>query len=438
MAVNSNLEHLVREKYSPELLAAIQKVWREKALPESATADQRAERKHFLSQKESPPGAAPAKPCEEASEDDLLELVYKLVLHAPQDWYEIVSEQQLPDRVENDSANVGAALSASSRVRRSGIDFYHWRMTEKLQAGDGGAVFYVGGGRNELLQRQNLPRQGASASCRVVAISDTHLFHDPLTPPPGDVLIHAGDLSYEESRSTQAQKFDAYKASGGPLSGGEFLRWFRASGLQLQGALSWLGSRRGFSHRLLVGGNHDYVLEQLGPRNAEAVCEEYGVTYLHTERPPVRLRFRSGASATFWGSGLSWTSRSANTSFQIPLDQGDAFLDKVGLGKDSVDVMVVHSPPQGHLLAKASEGPDPLGRLIGAVMPKLYVCGHAHRLADPLKGLWAHLGGTLCINAACLGVWNQLHGHPVVVDMSLPSPKLKVPARVPCARCVIQ
>mmetsp|Transcript_2725 Transcript_2725/g.6158 ORF Transcript_2725/g.6158 Transcript_2725/m.6158 type:complete len:120 (-) Transcript_2725:118-477(-) len=88
--------------------------------------------------------------------------------------------------------------------------------------------------------------------------------------------------------------------------------------------------------------------------------------------------------------------------------------------------MVVHSPPQtGTLLAKTTDGTDHISDTIKHARPKLYVCGHAHRPDDPLKGITAELGGTLddgCewktlgVNAACLGVWNQLHGYPIVID----------------------
>src|SRR4051812_17378826 len=29
---------------------------------------------------------------------------------------------------------------------------------------------------------------------RIVAVSDTHLFHEELVLPPGDILVHAGDM----------------------------------------------------------------------------------------------------------------------------------------------------------------------------------------------------------------------------------------------------
>jgi len=445
------LEREVERKYGAELLAAIKQVWSEKAIPKSLTKKRQAERKHFLSRKESSPQVSSVKRFEEASESDLLGFLYKLVLYAPEDWYEVVLERPLPEGAKNDFGSIGVAFDASSRLRRSGVDHYHWGLTAKLRGGrgedegDDAEFFYIGDGRKELLRKQDLPQQRPSGRIRVVAVSDTHLFHSGLKlPPRGEVLVHAGDLCYEESRSTQAKILEEYKASGGPLSGPDFVRWFKASGLELHEALSWLGSRLGFEHKVLVGGNHDYVLEQLGLESAVEICKAYGVTYLYTERAPVRLKFRSGTSATFWGTGLSFVAQmsatravaSGNNSFQLALDEGDAFIDKVGLSKGSVDIMIAHSPPQGVMLNKASTGPNPLARLIETVKPKLYVCGHSHRPADPLKGVWEDMDGTLGINAACLGVWNQLHGYPVVVDMDLGPPRQPVPER--CAKCIIQ
>ena len=85
---------------------------------------------------------------------------------------------------------------------------------------------------------------------RVVAISDTHCLHERrgwchgglgmsngfwgihrrcarLQLPSGDVLVHGGDLSYEESRSMDALSFAARRDSGE-----ELLEWLKGSDLE--------------------------------------------------------------------------------------------------------------------------------------------------------------------------------------------------------------
>jgi predicted phosphohydrolase len=68
---------------------------------------------------------------------------------------------------------------------------------------------------------------------RVVAVADTHQFHDELVLPAGDVLLSAGDAG-----------------RGGDLEEIEgFLRWF---------------SSQPHRHKVLVPGNHDGCLQDPG------------------------------------------------------------------------------------------------------------------------------------------------------------------------------
>eukprot|EP00418_Pyrodinium_bahamense_P072707 CAMPEP_0179097212 /NCGR_PEP_ID=MMETSP0796-20121207/44730_1 /TAXON_ID=73915 /ORGANISM="Pyrodinium bahamense, Strain pbaha01" /LENGTH=536 /DNA_ID=CAMNT_0020794949 /DNA_START=15 /DNA_END=1625 /DNA_ORIENTATION=+ len=432
---------LVRERCGEDFTRSMLRVWKEEALP---TAD-RAKLAHFLSRGEESPQAPPFEKHKEDQEEHLVEFVCKLALYAPEEWYQVLSGIPRPDALRNDFKVIGVAFDASSRLRRCGIEHYHRKLTERM-AGQNAQlagfpetpyVFYVGAaGVREIRSATALPERPPAAA-RLVSVSDTHLLHERLRLPEGDILVHAGDVSYEESRSPDAKCFDEYRAGGRPLAGPEFLEWFTSSGLGLAGALDWLGSRPGFEHRLFIGGNHDYILEQLGPENAERLCKEkYGLTYLHTARPPLKLALRScEASLSFWGSGVSFAAgldpsravRSGNAAFQLDDACAAGFFDDLrdeakhpGLAAGAVDVMVVHTPPQGRLLGKAGQGAEALGRFVGQLQPALYICGHSHHPGDPVKDVWADLDGVLGVNAACLGVWNQLHGLPVVVDLPLP------------------
>ncbi len=65
-------------------------------------------------------------------------------------------------------------------------------------------------------------------SMRIVCLSDTHNQHRNLDVPPGDILIHAGDSTFQGTLS---------EVSG-------FLRW-----------INYLPH----PHKILIAGNHDWL-----------------------------------------------------------------------------------------------------------------------------------------------------------------------------------
>jgi predicted phosphodiesterase len=67
---------------------------------------------------------------------------------------------------------------------------------------------------------------------KVVFISDTHGKHRRLVLPAGDMIIHAGDVTFE----------------GADHQAEDFLQWF--SGLA-------------YKHRIFIAGNHDFYFENL-------------------------------------------------------------------------------------------------------------------------------------------------------------------------------
>mmetsp|Transcript_86593 Transcript_86593/g.240081 ORF Transcript_86593/g.240081 Transcript_86593/m.240081 type:complete len:454 (+) Transcript_86593:67-1428(+) len=429
------MQDLIKERCGENFVNAVLGTWQE-ALQE---ADHK-KLEYFLQRAEQSPQAEPFVVHAEDKVEHLLEFVWKLALYAPEEWYEVVSGLPRPAELKNDFKVIGVAFDASSRLRRAGIDHYHWKLTAHMAAkvplladSSKPAVLHVSSGTQEIRLVEELPPTPPDCM-RVVAISDTHLFHEHLVLPPGDLLVHGGDISFEESRSLDGKAFDEYRSGQNLLTGKDFYTWFE--GLELAGALRWLSNQKGFPHKVLVGGNHDYVLEQLGPEKASQLCvERYGLTYLHTERQPTKLLLASGDEVCLWGSGLSFTAgnsatravASGNGSFQLSEGEGAEVLGALrepGKGRDWVlspkaaHIIVTHSPPKGCLLnGKGGEGAEALGELVKHVRPALYICGHAHKPQDLLKECHADLDGVPSVNAACLGTWNHLHGLPVVVDV---------------------
>ncbi|MEW2360257.1 metallophosphoesterase [Spirillospora sp. NPDC029432] len=84
---------------------------------------------------------------------------------------------------------------------------------------------------------------------RIVAVADTHTFHDELVVPEGDVLVHAGDLCRR----------------GKDLG-------------ELRDAADWMHD---LPHRtkIVVAGNHDWMFLD-DPGRARAVLADRGIRYL--------------------------------------------------------------------------------------------------------------------------------------------------------------
>jgi predicted phosphohydrolase len=110
---------------------------------------------------------------------------------------------------------------------------------------------------------------------RLVAVADTHLFHDELVVPDGDVFVHAGDM-----------------CRGGSLE-------------ELERAVKWI---RALPHRtkVIVAGNHDFAFAE-HPDEARAMME--GFVYLQDSAATI-----DGVS--FWGS--PWQPEFNDWAFKIP------------------------------------------------------------------------------------------------------------------------
>jgi len=173
---------------------------------------------------------------------------------------------------------------------------------------------------------------------RLVAVADTHLYHDELVVPEGDVFVHAGDLC----------------RAGEP---GE-----------LEAAARWI---RALPHptKIVVAGNHDIAFESQPERAREILGPE--VVYL--EEAGTRVE-----GLKFWGS--PWQPEFNHWAFNLP--RGAALAEKWALIPEDVDVLVTHGPPFGI----GDRGPT-AGRLgceellarVTKVRPLVHLFGHIHQ-----------------------------------------------------------
>ena len=201
---------------------------------------------------------------------------------------------------------------------------------------------------------------------RIVAVADTHLFHDELVVPEGDVFVHAGDM-----------------CRGGSLE-------------ELRQNVDWL---RGLPHRtkIVVAGNHDFAFIE---HEAEARALVADFVYLQDSGATI-------AGVSFWGS--PWQPAYNDWAFNLP--RGAALAEKWALVPEGTDVLITHGPPMGI----GDRGPVP-GRLgcedllarVRAVRPKAHFFGHIHQDG----GVWRE-GETLFVNAT---TW-ECERQPTVIDV---------------------
>jgi Icc-related predicted phosphoesterase len=197
---------------------------------------------------------------------------------------------------------------------------------------------------------------------KVVAISDTHMQHDQLELPPGDLLIHAGDAC----NSGSAHEFIV------------FAKWFR---------------RQAYASKVYVPGNHDRVVE--------AAPEEWVTDLLG---PHVHVLVDS--EVTIGGLrifGQPWVPRCGFWSFEH--DRGS---DEMRAAREQIpgglDILVTHAPPYGLCDAEAwaaGAPPENLGcrelrARVATVQPRVHVCGHIHGGRGSCETSW---GGAV-VNAA--------------------------------------
>lgn len=202
---------------------------------------------------------------------------------------------------------------------------------------------------------------------RIVAVADTHLFHEELVVPDGDVFIHAGDMCRAGTRE------------------------------ELVIAAAWIAS---LPHRtkIVVPGNHDWFFAEheaaarglLGPRVTCLV--DQGVTIDGIE---------------FWGS--PWQPEFNDWAFNLP--RGAALAEKWALIPVGTNVLVTHGPPAGigdRSSTGGRQGCADLLERVNVVNPSIHMFGHIHEDG----GAWP-IGPTVFANVT---TW-ECERAPTILDV---------------------
>ncbi|KAF9878495.1 calcineurin-like phosphoesterase [Colletotrichum karsti] len=187
------------------------------------------------------------------------------------------------------------------------------------------------------------PRGGGAVS--VVCVSDTHGTQPRL--PPGDVLVHAGDLSVSGKREEVRETVD----------------WIK---------------RQPHRFKVVIAGNHDLCLDEDGE---EEVVDWGDVVYLNRSSATLKIPVEDSAGDVKTREvrvyGSPYTPKHGNWAFQYPRSAAsNPFTGDVPAG---TDIMVTHAPPKGHMDdPKGHWGCEKLLEEVWRVRPRLHVFGHVH------------------------------------------------------------
>ncbi|MBP8001614.1 MAG: metallophosphatase domain-containing protein [Chloroflexi bacterium] len=217
----------------------------------------------------------------------------------------------------------------------------------------------------------------SSYELTIVAISDTHGLHHLIDIPPGDVLIHSGDLSATGTLSEVAE-FNAFLGS--------------------------LPHR----HKIVVAGNHDLCFEQQ-PAAARAIL----TNAIYLEDEAVTLE-----GLKFYGS--PWQPRFLDWAFN--LDRGPEIRAKWELIPPDTDVLITHGPPYGIrdyiIEIQDRVGCEDLLEVVAQIRPRYHFFGHIHDSA----GVTMRYGTTFVNSSICDMQYQPVH-RAIVCKTHLPRPK---------------
>ena len=208
---------------------------------------------------------------------------------------------------------------------------------------------------------------------KIMFLSDTHGRHLEITElygelPYVDIIVHSGDCTrYGEFEETDL-----------------FMNWF---------------SKQNAKHKVLVAGNHDFVLQQTDRRNW-LLANNYGVTYLEDS-------FINIDGLGIYGS--PWSPVFGMWAF---MKQRNAELDEVWQKvptDGSVDLLVTHTPRYGRfdvsVRGNYNVGCEMLANRINDIHPKVHVFGHIHECGGMIKEeTEVPVEGMISLNASLLNI----------------------------------
>ena len=218
---------------------------------------------------------------------------------------------------------------------------------------------------------------------RIVCLSDTHLRLGLIKVPDGDVLVHAGDLTFVGDIAQTKKELDALAALP-------------------------------HQYKILIAGNHDWLFQR-EPTVAQDMCLARGLAYLQD------------SGAEFNGIkiyGSPWQPEFCNWAFNLSRDDG-SLAEVWAKIPDDTNVLVTHGPPKGmgDLTTDEYGPPEHAGcyelrqRIASLPALKLHVFGHIHSgygRYEPAPAVGQrHLG----VNASICNERYEPVNAPIVVEL---------------------
>ena len=218
---------------------------------------------------------------------------------------------------------------------------------------------------------------------KIVCLSDTHMLHNHIEVPDGDVLIHAGDMT---NFGTIAEIY-------------QVAEWMRTLP---------------HKHKLIICGNHEReIYKSLGEKEAVKTMEALfsGVAEFIHER-------------TFEIDGIKFYGQSKTPEFfdwGWMYKGGQEALDIWARMPYDIDVLVAHGPPFTFAdlcvdyqtkKYKRVGCPEQL-EVLKKIKPKLLICGHIHYS----QGIYLTDFGTTIVNASICTEEYKPENKPIVINI---------------------
>jgi len=201
---------------------------------------------------------------------------------------------------------------------------------------------------------------------RIVCISDTHERHRELIVPPGDMLIHAGDLTSFSKRPSMIIDFNR-----------------------------WLGELP-HRYKIVTFGNHEFAFEA-DPRLRDQLSN---ATVLINEAAEVGgIKVWASPMTPLYGGAFGRASAGDRERIYARIPS-------------STQILVTHAPPASILDGNQHTGCAELLAAIRRIHPKLHVFGHVHSAYGVDRS-----AETTFVNAALLDGFGVLDRLPIVVDI---------------------
>jgi Icc-related predicted phosphoesterase len=207
----------------------------------------------------------------------------------------------------------------------------------------------------------------------IVALSDTHGNHRSVEVPPGDIIIHCGDITRKSNLSEVT----------------DFIDWY--AGLD-------------FSYKILVAGNHDRFIRKKKPEFLELI-RSHKISYL--ENTSIQINGFSIFGSPF---SLNYGGLGAFTYFDSPA------AERIwSMIPENTSILVTHAPPKGFRDFSKTEnnnaGCQVLRERVLSIKPQYHIFGHIHES----YGIEQH-GNSVFINASLSNGSGEIVNKPVVIE----------------------